>query len=171
MSATSMILKSPDETEDAVQAACWKAFEHVANFRGDASFNNWLTTITANQARMRRRQLRRAKLVLVEDAPNPADVRLRDAMPNAEELYAGEELVRMLNREIRRLPAQLRHAMPLHIQNLTVAEVAERLGVSLSRLLRHASSEPACASTDACGPMWNCERRRRDKDVVSHCAA
>lgn len=132
LSGAWMILKNSDEAEDAVQAACWKAFQHLETFRGEASFNTWLTTITVNQARMRRRQLRRLKLVLVDDPPNPADVRLRDAMPNAEELYAAQELVRMLNGEIRRLPAQLRHAMLLHIQNLSVAEVAERLGVTIA---------------------------------------
>jgi len=132
MYAARSILKTREEAEDAVQAASWKAFERLETFRGESSFNTWLTSIVVNQARMRRRELRRAQFLFLDDGPESLAPRLADGAPTAEEAYAGEELVQVLHREIRRLPAQLRQVMLLHVQNLSMMESAERLGVSLS---------------------------------------
>src|SRR4051812_34676727 len=54
------ILNRREDAEDAVQAAFWSAFQHLGVFRRDSSFKTWLTTITLNHARMRRRELARA---------------------------------------------------------------------------------------------------------------
>ncbi len=130
VNAARAILKSAEEAEDAVQNAFWKAYEHLSTFRGDSSFNTWMMSIVLNQARMRLREMRRARLVSFDDASEPAPP-LVDPSPSVEESYAGEEMLRALRQEIRRLPAQLRQIMLMHVENLSMPEAAERLGVSL----------------------------------------
>ncbi|HEY3837933.1 MAG TPA: sigma-70 family RNA polymerase sigma factor [Bryobacteraceae bacterium] len=137
------ILGILEEVEDAVQNASWKAYQHLAAFRREASFNSWVTRIVVNQARMRLRELRRAKLVAIDE---PAEGHLSPAgylaenSPDPESMYAGEEMLEALYREIRLLPTCFRQILLLHVENGSVPETAEELNVSLSaaktRLLR-----------------------------------
>jgi RNA polymerase sigma-70 factor (ECF subfamily) len=133
--AAAAIVNSPEEAEDALQNASWKAYEHLANFRQESSFNTWLTTIVVNQARMRMREVRRARLVSLDEAPEgrPAPVpELPDMAADPEHAYASEELLQLLHQEIRRLPAPLRQVMLLYVENHSAAEAAERLGLSVA---------------------------------------
>jgi RNA polymerase sigma-70 factor (ECF subfamily) len=50
------ILRNPADAEDAAQEAVLKAFKHLRQFRGEASFSTWLIQIVLNEARMRRRK-------------------------------------------------------------------------------------------------------------------
>ena len=141
--AAAAIVTSPEEAEDAFQTASWKAYEHLSTFRQESSFNTWLTSIVVNQARMRMREVRRARLVPLDELSGGAAIpalELRDRAANPEQSYASEELIRVLHEEIRRLPAPLRQVMLLHVQNLSAAEAAARLGLTVaaakSRLFR-----------------------------------
>ena len=49
------VLRDATEAEDAAQEAMIKAYRGLGSFRGDAKFSTWLTTITLNEARSRRR--------------------------------------------------------------------------------------------------------------------
>ena len=60
--ASSFIHNSTD-AEDEVQNACWKAFERLAQFRGDGSFSAWLNRIVENQCLMRIREDRRTRFL------------------------------------------------------------------------------------------------------------
>lgn len=151
------ILRSREDAEDAVQVACWNAFRRLSTFRGESCFNTWLTSITVNQARMRRRELTRAGRILAEDSSDAA-LWVADPAPDAEQRYASEELVDALHREMRRLPAQLRQAMLAHVQSSSAAELAGRLGVSLAaakarlfraRLHLHQRMKPYAAPREA----------------------
>ena len=128
------ILGSPEEAEDALQNSNWKAYEHLAGFRQDSSFNTWLTSIVANQARMRLRELRRARLVSIDDPPEVraaagiAD--LASEGPSAEKAYSDHEMIRALHREIRRLPVQFRQILLLYVEDLSIFEAADRLGLT-----------------------------------------
>ncbi|MFN7993337.1 MAG: sigma-70 family RNA polymerase sigma factor [Bryobacteraceae bacterium] len=133
--AASSVLNSPEEAEDALQNACWKAYQHLSSFRADSSFNTWLTSIVVNQARMRLRQLRRARLISLDHAPEDRPTLMpdfADTSPDPEVSYAGVELVSALHREIRRLPAQFRQVLLLHLQNMPVTDVAEHLGLTVT---------------------------------------
>ena len=133
--AAEAIVNSAEEAEDAFQNASWKAYEHLANFRQESSFNTWLTTIVVNQARMRMREVRRVRLVSLdetaEDRPAPVP-ELADLSEDPERAFAGEELRRILHQEIRRLPAPLRQIMLLYVENHSAADVAKRLGLSVA---------------------------------------
>src|ERR1700680_4412266 len=50
------ILRNEADAEDAAQEAVLKAFKHIRQFRAEARFSTWLTQITVNEARMRRRK-------------------------------------------------------------------------------------------------------------------
>src|SRR5256885_4411490 len=55
-SAALAILRNESDAEDAAQEALLKAFKNIRQFRGEARFSTWLTQITVNEARMRRRR-------------------------------------------------------------------------------------------------------------------
>src|SRR6202162_4989108 len=61
-SAAFAILRNEADAEDAVQEAVLKAFKHIRQFRAESRFSTWLTQITVNEARMRKRK-ERAHLV------------------------------------------------------------------------------------------------------------
>src|SRR6202051_519688 len=55
------MLRSEEESQDAVQSAYFSALRHIRNFRGDATFKTWITRIVMNEclARLRERRRRR----------------------------------------------------------------------------------------------------------------
>lgn len=57
-----VILRDEAEAEDAVQDAFLRIFEHIADYRGESSFETWLVAITVNgcRDRLRRRKVRQA---------------------------------------------------------------------------------------------------------------
>ena len=57
--ATRAILKRDDEAEDVMQEAYVRAYEHLAEFRGEASFATWLTRIAIHEALARKRREQR----------------------------------------------------------------------------------------------------------------
>lgn len=50
------ILRNEADAEDVAQESVLKAFKHIRQFRAEARFSTWLTQITVNEARMRRRK-------------------------------------------------------------------------------------------------------------------
>src|SRR5713101_6403906 len=54
------ILRSKEDSEDAVQTAYCAAFRHFHRFRGESSFKTWITRIVVNCCLMQLRE-RRAK--------------------------------------------------------------------------------------------------------------
>lgn len=138
------ILRERQDAEDEVQNACWKAYEHICQFQSDAKFSTWLTRIVVNQCLMRLRQIRRSRLVHLEDAPAAEQARAQELPARTdtpEQSLAKSELARLLQHEIRRIPPLLRHVFLLRdVQERPIEEVADSLGISIpaakSRLLR-----------------------------------
>src|SRR6266581_5543928 len=50
-----------EDSQDAVQEAFLKAFQHLGDFREDSQFSTWLIRITVNQALMKLRKRRTTK--------------------------------------------------------------------------------------------------------------
>lgn len=138
------ILRDKSDAEDEVQNACWKAFEHLAQFNREAKFSTWLTRIVVNQCLMRLRQAKRAKLFYMDDTQVGDEVvtlELRDENPTPEQELGKHEVAGVVQQEIDRIPPLLRNVFLLRdVQQLPMEEVAERLGISIaaakSRLLR-----------------------------------
>jgi len=56
-----------EDSQDVVQETLLKAYQHLAEFRGDSQFSTWLIRITLNQSLMKLRRLRRTKEVALDE--------------------------------------------------------------------------------------------------------
>lgn len=126
------ITHNREDSQDAVQEAFLKAFEHVGDFREHSQFSTWLIRITVNQALMKLRKRRTTKEVpLDEDFQAEGDVvprEVADWAPNPEELYRVSELRDILIKALESLSPILRTVFVLRdIEELSIDQTAEIL--------------------------------------------
>lgn len=126
------ITHNREDSQDAVQEAFLKAFQHVGDFREDSQFSTWLIRITVNQALMKLRKRRTTKEVsLDEDFQADGDLfprEVADWAPNPEELYRVSELRDILIRTLKELRPALRTVFVLRdIEGLSIDQTAEVL--------------------------------------------
>ena len=127
-----------EDSEDAVQEAFLKAFQHLSDFREDSKFSTWLIRITLNQSLMKLRKQRRAirDVFLEEDFHAGEDMLpmdVTDWAPDPEQLYRTSELRDILIKVLRELRPILRVVFVLRdIEGLSIAETAEVLKLSPS---------------------------------------
>src|ERR1700684_3294551 len=124
-----------EDSQDAVQEAFLKAYQHLGDFREDSKFSTWLIRITVNQSLMKLRKQRATK----ESSLNrdfqadgdmlPMDV--TDWAPNPEQLYWASELRNILAKNLEELSPILRTVFVLRdIEGLTIDQTAEVLNIS-----------------------------------------
>ena len=137
-----LMLRNSSDAEDEVQNAFWKAFQCIDQFRGEGSFAAWLGRIVENQCLMHLRHERNARYVYL-DEPTESNVRMElvGQMGDPEDELGWGEVVKLLRREVSRIPPLLRHVMLLRdLEQLSMPDVAARLGLSVpaakSRLMR-----------------------------------
>jgi RNA polymerase sigma-70 factor (ECF subfamily) len=128
------ILRNESDSEDAVQTAYGRAFQHLHTFREEARFSTWITSIVVNQSRMHLRSQRRATLLsLDETSQEQVPMYLTSREPTPEESTARYQISAAIIRAVSRLPSGLRMPYTMHaVSGLPVAEVADKLGLSLS---------------------------------------
>jgi len=124
-----------EDSQDAVQKAFLKAFQHLGDFREDSQFSTWLFRITVNQALMKLRKRRTTKEVsLDEDFQANEDMLPRevtDWAPNPEELCRTSELRDILIKTLKELRPLLRTVFVLRdIEGLSIDQTAEVLDLS-----------------------------------------
>src|SRR5579863_5137589 len=56
-----------EDSQDAVQETFLKAYQHLAEFRGDSQFSTWLIRITVNQSLMKLRKQRAIREVSLDE--------------------------------------------------------------------------------------------------------
>jgi RNA polymerase sigma factor (sigma-70 family) len=127
---------SAADAEDVAQEAFVKAFGKLHSFRPGADFRPWLLTIVANEARNRRRSMRRHLAAL----RRVAGQRTED-VPAADERLAAHERRAALLAAVRSLPEGERRVVQCrYLLELTEAETATILslpaGTVKSRLSR-----------------------------------
>ena len=133
------LLRSPEDAEDALQDGLLAAFRNLSTFEGRSQISTWLQRIVFNAAAM---QLRRRRPVVVASIDEPFDPdqqtlaqRMPDHGPNPEEIYERYELLQIIARCYRTLPAPYQRAVWLcHVQGLKVREAAEALGLPTGTL-------------------------------------
>ena len=134
------ILGSAEEAEDALQDAFLKAFQHLPNFEARSRFSTWLVRIAINTGLQR---LRGRKEVDSLDEENeefrPRNIQAWTDTP--EEFYSREELRRLVEKEVMKLPPKYRVALMLRdLEELSTEEAAAALGLSIpglkARILR-----------------------------------
>jgi RNA polymerase sigma-70 factor (ECF subfamily) len=126
-----------EDSQDAVQEAFLKAYQHLGEFREDSQFSTWLIRITLNQSLMKLRKQRRTREVsLDEDFGVDEDVLPREVIdwaPNPEQLYSVSELRNILIKTIEELQPILRTVFVLQdIEGLSTVQAAEVLNLSQS---------------------------------------
>jgi len=153
------MLRDRAEAEDEVQQACWKAFEHLDQYLGEAEFSTWLLRIVVNECLMLMRVRKRVRFLYLDGDQRPEQSRpmeLPSATPDPEQDFVKQEMIDVLKREIRRIPPLLRNVILLRdVEELPMPDVAERLGITVpaakSRLLR-ARTELRERVMQRCGP-------------------
>jgi RNA polymerase sigma-70 factor, ECF subfamily len=127
-----------EDSEDAVQEAFLKAFQHLGEFREDSKFSTWLIRITLNQSLMKLRKQRRTirEVSLENDCLAGGDVlpiEVIDWAPDPEQLYRTSELRDILIKALEELRPILRAVFVLRdIEGLSIAQTAEVLNLTES---------------------------------------
>ncbi len=127
------ILRSEDDSQDAVQSAYMSAFRHFYEFRGDSSFRTWISRIVINSCMVQRRTpWRRAAWTYLDEIPGGRGTEsLASHAPSPEKAAYSREIQSALSLAVSHLPDNLRDAFVLYcVSGLSVKEVAATLGVS-----------------------------------------
>lgn len=109
-----------------------RAWEHLADFRGDAAFTTWLHRIAVNAHLMQRRgdERRASRVALTSDADDLADVLAHSIAPSADVGAAID-----LERAVATLPPGVRRAFVLHdIEGYSHEEIARMTGLAAGTL-------------------------------------
>jgi len=121
------ILRHERDAEDAVQDTCLRVFERIKRYRGESSFETWLTAVVVNvcRDRLRRRRVRQAL---------PLDWLRGQAVGDDVAQAVAERLQRQsLWSLVDRLQDKYRLPVILHYhEGLPCGEVAEVLGLPVT---------------------------------------
>ncbi len=139
------ILRNEADAEDVVQEAVLKAFKHIRQFRAESRFSTWLTQITVNEARMRRRKAHANIMEPIADRQDeegnytPRDFADWREIPS--EMLERHEVRQKLAEALAQLGQIYREVFVLRdMQHLSIEETAKALGISTAsvktRLLR-----------------------------------
>lgn len=139
------ILRNEADAEDAVQEAVLKAFKHIRQFRAESRFSTWLTQITLNEARMRKRK-EHAQLVEPitdhqDEEGNYTPREFADWREIPSETLERKEVRQRLAEALASLGQKYREVFVLRdMQHLSIEETAKALGITTAsvktRLLR-----------------------------------
>jgi RNA polymerase sigma-70 factor (ECF subfamily) len=128
------MLRSEEESQDAVQSAYFSALRHMRNFRGDATFKTWITRIVMNEClvRLRERRRRRDWVCLDDMGQSTAMNVLASAAPTPEKLTLCQEIASALSDAASILPKPLRDVFALCVfSGLSIGETAAALGLTV----------------------------------------
>jgi RNA polymerase sigma-70 factor (ECF subfamily) len=128
------ILKSDDETEDALQEAYLRAWRALGGFRADARLSTWLVRIVINESlgRLRRRGAQVIPLdAVVDSAEHPMEPRIEDDPDQRpDRLAMRAEVRRLIEARIDLLPDAFRTVFMLRaVEELSVEEIAAVLDI------------------------------------------
>jgi RNA polymerase sigma-70 factor (ECF subfamily) len=128
------VTRNREDSEDAVQEALLKAFQHLADFREDSQFSTWLIRITVNQSLMKLRKRTHKEVSLDEDFQADGDVLpldVPDRAPSPEQLCWASELRDILGRTVEELRPILRTVFVLRdVEGLSIEQTAQVLNLS-----------------------------------------
>jgi RNA polymerase sigma-70 factor, ECF subfamily len=132
------ITRNREDAQDVVQESFHKAFMHLDSFQAKSSFSTWFTRILINEALMCLRRNRARGAVSLDDVrPESDDLFMReipDRRENPAKIYEQLENERILCETINQLHAKLRTAVCLRLEDRTVRETAEILGLGIGTL-------------------------------------
>jgi RNA polymerase sigma-70 factor (ECF subfamily) len=138
------ILRNRGDAEDEVQSAWAQAWKHLESYHGPGCFGAWLGRIVSNQCLMRLRKARLGSMASLDemfDHENSFRLEAIDKSAVPEQVVGDDEVRRLLNKEIRRVPPLLREVLVMRdLHQLDIRDIAARLEISVpatkSRLMR-----------------------------------
>ena len=138
------ILRNRGDAEDEVQNACAQAWAHFGQYHGEGPFAGWLSRIVSNQCLMRIRERKSAQTISVDEVFNSEfsfRVEVIDQRALPEDAVGDDEVARVLNREMLRVPRLLREPLLMReLRHLAMRDIAANLEISIpaakSRLSR-----------------------------------
>jgi len=128
--AARAVLHDDSETEDVMQDAYVRAYEHLREFEGRSRFSTWLTRIALHEAFARVRRRKRFDSLesieaRAENQPMPAA-----AVPDPEQLASDGEMHDLIENAVGSLPEEFRSVFVLRtVQGMKGADVAACLGI------------------------------------------
>jgi RNA polymerase sigma-70 factor, ECF subfamily len=130
--AARAILRDDSQAEDVVQDAYVRAYEHLRQFAGRASFAAWLIRIAVNEGLARLRSRKRYDEQISEDEGEGDRMdRFASSMPDPEQEASTLEVRRLLDVSIEGLPDSSRAVFVLRdVEGMSTAETADALGIT-----------------------------------------
>jgi RNA polymerase sigma-70 factor (ECF subfamily) len=127
------ILRSEEDSQDAVQSAYQSAFRHLPSFRGDAAFKTWITRIVTNHCLLRLRQpWFPGSWTNLESLVGKGQLRLVSPTPTPEAFAFHREVDAAVANAAAGLPRTLCEVFRLHtIYGLTLREVAAKMHLTV----------------------------------------
>lgn len=128
-----LVARDNAAADDAVGESFYQAFTHFHQFESTGRFSAWLNRIIINECREMARSGRRAMSVEFEEkvhTPERTPAAWHTFTP--EQQTSHSELLTVLSREIRRIPAHLREPFLMRVRDMPVSEIAARLGLTES---------------------------------------
>jgi len=131
------VTHNPEDAEEAVQEAFFKAYQKLGQFQEHAKFSTWLIRITLNESLMKLRKRRAILEQLVDndvDADSDSERRpfdVADWAPNPEMLYRASEFREILITSLQRLSPALKVVFVLRdIEEHSLRETSEILNLT-----------------------------------------
>ena len=125
------ILRDDAETEDVIQDAYVRAYEHLDQFEGRALFSTWLTRIAVHEALSRLRLRNRNQQLDDVGHEEHTDMNRIEVSPDPEESASRAELSRLLEEALLELPEQYRTVIVLRdVEGLSTSETAAALDLT-----------------------------------------
>ena len=122
--------RSDSAAEDRLQEACLRLLE-ADRTQGIRAKENYFRRILRNLKLDGLRQQARVKAVPIDDL-------LVDPQPGPEHVAAGRQELQSVAKALEALPPRCRAAFKLHrFDNLSYAEIANRMGISISMVEKH----------------------------------
>jgi RNA polymerase sigma-70 factor (ECF subfamily) len=120
------VLRNDAEAEDVAEDTYVRAYEHLDQFAGRASFSTWLTRIAIHEAYARKR--RSARMESIEEREDGTVMEFPALGPTPEQQAANSELGNLLEKAILSLPEPYRVVLMLRdVEQMSTSETATAL--------------------------------------------
>jgi RNA polymerase sigma factor (sigma-70 family) len=126
-------LKDQFEIQDAMQNAYLKAFDKLSQFQGNSAFSTWLIRIGINEALLRIKVIKKAKVIYLNASGMSEETagQVPDKQMNPEKTIIRQEAQQILERAIDSLPEKCRVVYVLkEIEGLSNSQVSESLNLT-----------------------------------------
>ena len=132
------ITRNREDAQDVVQQSFHKAFMHLDGFQEKSSFSTWLTRIVINEGLMCLRKNRSRREISLDDVKSEPEelfpVKIADRGKDPAGIYEQLENERILCGAMNQLSAEFRTVVCLRLEERTVSETAEILGLGIGTL-------------------------------------